>query len=198
MATGVGRYVTLDGIDPIQSTYTNGQLPTCTAPCPIAPGTSFPHIRDGSYRAWSIFRVITDTSGSNLTNAQALVTAAQNGVNSTVPDFVPFGPTPDGDPGLQTLQDHRRDGHVINQQRRGHPSLHHRCDRDWEHGFSRPDIKPVCYRADGNSVRSDSDGLQWHLQSPDKFRHSHHIQRSYDPFDGRDGTRDSVGQRGWR
>lgn len=103
-ASGAGRYVTLDGVDPIMSTYTNGQLPTwCMSPCGVAPGTSFPHIRDGSYRAWSIIRLVTDASGANRTNAQALVTAAQNGVNSTVPDFVPFAPTPDGDPGLQYL-----------------------------------------------------------------------------------------------
>ena len=93
--TGVGRYVTLDGVDPIQSSYTNGQLPTCIAPCPVTPGTSFPHIRDGSYRAWTIVRVVTDASGPNLANAQTLVTQAQSVVNSTVPDFVPFGPTPD-------------------------------------------------------------------------------------------------------
>ena len=102
----VAKYVTLDGVDPINSTYTNGALPTCTAPCPITPGTSFPHIRDGSYRTWSILRVITDASGQNLTNAQAIVTAADALVNSTVPDFIPATATPDGDPGMLYYRSH--------------------------------------------------------------------------------------------
>ena len=105
-STGVGRYVTLDGVDGIATTYTNGVLPTCTAPCPATAGTSFPHLRDGSYRAWSILRLVTDKSGSNLTNAQALVTAAQNEINATVPDFVPAVATPDGDPGMPYLRSH--------------------------------------------------------------------------------------------
>ena len=105
-AGGVGRYVTLDGVDPIAVSYTDGVLPTCTAPCPVVPGASFPHIRDGSYRSWSILRLVTDDSGVNLTNAQAVVTATQNEINSTVPDFVPFSATPDGDPGMRYLRSH--------------------------------------------------------------------------------------------
>jgi hypothetical protein len=105
-AGGVGRYVTLDGVDGISAAYTNGVLPLCTAPCPATPGTTFPHLRDGSYRAWSILRLVTDASGSNLTNAQALVTAAQNEINGTVPDFVPAIATTDGDPGMPYLRSH--------------------------------------------------------------------------------------------
>ena len=90
-ASGKGRYTTLDGVDPIQPAYTNGVLPTCTAPCPVTPGTSFPHIRDGSYRAWTFMRFVTDPKGSiNYQNASDLVVAAQNAVNSTVPDYVPY------------------------------------------------------------------------------------------------------------
>ncbi|MBI3477728.1 MAG: hypothetical protein HY010_18495 [Acidobacteria bacterium] len=103
---GVGRYVTLDGVDGISAAYTNGVLPLCTAPCPVVPGTSFPHLRDGSYRAWSFLRLVTDASGPNLTNAQAVVTATQNEINATVPDFVPFSATPDGDPGMRYLRSH--------------------------------------------------------------------------------------------
>src|SRR5262249_3083943 len=112
-AGGVGRYVTLDGVDGINAAYTNGVLPTCTAPCPITPGTSFPHLRDGSYRAWSVLRAVvcndTVKNGCNpadLTNLQALVTAAQNEVNGTVPDFVPAVATTDGDPGLHYVRSH--------------------------------------------------------------------------------------------
>jgi hypothetical protein len=105
-STGVGRYVTLDGVDGIATAYTNGVLPLCTAPCPATAGTSFPHLRDGSYRAWSILRLVTDKAGANFTNAQALVTAAQNEINATVPDFVPAVPTTDGDPGMPYLRSH--------------------------------------------------------------------------------------------
>jgi ABC-type phosphate transport system substrate-binding protein len=103
---GVGRYVMLDGVDGIAAAYSAGVLPLCTAPCPAVPGSTFPHLRDGSYRAWSILRLVTDKSGANFTNAQALVTAAQNEINGTVPDFVPVSATPDGDPGMLYLRSH--------------------------------------------------------------------------------------------
>jgi hypothetical protein len=102
----VGRYVQLDSVDPIAAAYTTGVLPACPVPCAAPAGTTFPHIRDGSYRAWSVLRVVTDASGSNLTNAQAVITATQNEVNATVPDFVPAVATTDGDPGLQYLRSH--------------------------------------------------------------------------------------------
>jgi len=99
---GVGKYLTVNSVDPIQSSYTNGQLPTCTAPCPLGSGKSFPHLRDGTYRTWSVLRVVTDAAGTNFTNVGALVTAAQNNVNATVPDFVPYKTTNGSDPGLNT------------------------------------------------------------------------------------------------
>jgi len=105
-------YLTLDGTDPIFLSYTGsepgqngkGQLPTCTAPCPVSkfwnnPTGSFPNVRNGKYRAWSIVRIVTDVQPSgtctsnpntNFCNAQAVVTQAQSNVNNTVPDFVPF------------------------------------------------------------------------------------------------------------
>ena len=101
-AAGVGKYLTLNGVDPIQATYVNGTLPACTAPCPMAAGKSFPNLRNGTYRSWSVLRVVTDASGTNFTNVSALVTSAQNLVNSTVPDFVPFKTTNGSDPGLST------------------------------------------------------------------------------------------------
>ncbi len=110
------RYITLNGIDPIAKTYpTGGVLPTCGSgsgylSCPVAGGSSFPHLRDGSYPAWSIYRMVTDSTGQ--TNAQALATQAQTLVNSTIPDFVPFNPvcavTASGtnDPGLDVYRAH--------------------------------------------------------------------------------------------
>ncbi len=120
-ASGVGRYVTYDGVDPINAaygsyvsdgvTYAPGQLPLCLAPCTAPGGTSLPNVRNGSYGAWSIIRAVTDSTGVNLTGTQALVTAAQNEVNNTTADFVPFVCTDKtglctGEPGLQVFHAH--------------------------------------------------------------------------------------------
>jgi hypothetical protein len=117
---GTVRYVTVDGVDPFNANYgTNtfqsvsygpGQLPACNAPCPLANGTSYPNVRNGSYPIWNIVRLITDASGPNKANAQALITAAQGAVNSKVPDFVPFVCTTpskcNGEPGLLVFRSH--------------------------------------------------------------------------------------------
>ena len=120
-SAGVGRYVTLDGVDPINQgygtyvsdgvTYGPGQLPLCLAPCTAAGGTSLPNVRNGSYGAWSIIRAVTDSTGVNFTNTQALVTAAQNEVNNTTADFVPFVCKDTtglctGEPGLNVFHSH--------------------------------------------------------------------------------------------
>jgi hypothetical protein len=120
-ASGAGRYVTLDGVDPINQgygsyvsdgvTYAPGQLPLCLAPCTAAGGTSLPNVRNGSYPAWTIIRAVTDSTGINLTNTQALVTAAQNEVNNTTADFVPYVCTNqtglcNGEPGLLVFHSH--------------------------------------------------------------------------------------------
>jgi len=80
--------------------------------CPLTPttGLSFPNLRDGKYTAWSIYRMITDSTGE--TNAQKLVTEAQNLVDTNIPDFVPFIPvcatSASGlnDPGLDVYREH--------------------------------------------------------------------------------------------
>jgi hypothetical protein len=54
-----------------------------------------------------VLRVLTDKVGSpNYVAALGLANGAQQSVNSTVPDFVPFNATPDGDPGLQYVRSH--------------------------------------------------------------------------------------------
>ena len=85
-------YLTLNGVDPLigQPGYVQGQLPVCALPCPAKPGTTFKHLRDGTYRSWSVLRAVSDRSGVNRNNLSALVVAAQNNINKTVPDFVPF------------------------------------------------------------------------------------------------------------
>jgi ABC-type phosphate transport system substrate-binding protein len=97
-------YLTLDGVDPINNTYTDGKLPPCTAPCPLPGGTSFPHLRDGSYRAWSVLRAVTDDAGTVATTN--LVNSMQGVINTSVPDFVPYSASM-GEPGLQLYRSHR-------------------------------------------------------------------------------------------
>jgi len=117
-STGGGKtdkYITLNGIDPINSSYTNGALPTCPVvsgsySCPIAGGKSFINLREGKYSAWSIYRVVTDSTGE--TNAKTLVAKAQSLVNNNIPDFVSFtpvcttSPTGTNDPGLDVYREH--------------------------------------------------------------------------------------------
>jgi hypothetical protein len=117
-STGGGKadkYITLNGIDPINATYSNGVLPTCAVvnggySCPVAGGQSFTNLRHGTYPAWSIYRMVTDSVGQP--NAQTLVAKAQSLVNNNIPDFVPFtpvcttSPTGTNDPGLSMYRQH--------------------------------------------------------------------------------------------
>jgi hypothetical protein len=107
-------YLTLNGVDPLigQPGYVKGQLPVCALPCPARPGTTFKHLRDGTYRSWSVLRAVTDRTGPNRTNLSALVLAAQNNINKTVPDFVPFRATA-GDPGLKLYRSHSKNAYTV-------------------------------------------------------------------------------------
>ena len=114
------KYITLNSVDPITGTYSNGSLPTCPVvngqfSCPVKGGTSFPTLRNGTYPAWSVYRLITDSTGQSA--ASTLVAKAEALVNSNIPDFVPFDPecaitaTLNGaananDPGLDVYREH--------------------------------------------------------------------------------------------
>jgi hypothetical protein len=120
-------YLTLDGIDGIFHKYgttidpgqpsTAGELPG-TANLPTACGgafpckegqiwsgnLSFPNLRNGSYRAWSNLRTISN--GTALTALETLVTGSQTYVVNTTPDFVPAVKVGSTDPGLPLLRSH--------------------------------------------------------------------------------------------
>jgi hypothetical protein len=100
-------YLTLDGVDPLVGNpgYVAGRLPVCSLPCPASPNKTFAHLRDGSYRSWSMLRLVTDSQGLNNTYARALVAAAQSDVNLFVPDFVPYVAA-GGDSGMQYYRSH--------------------------------------------------------------------------------------------
>jgi len=123
-------YLTLDGVDGIFHKYgttidpgqppTAGVLPasanlpaTCAGgagsfPCAESKiwsgNLSFPNLRSGAYRAWSILRLVSN--GTALSAAKLLVTGAQTYVVNTVPDFVPALKVLSTDPGLQLLRSH--------------------------------------------------------------------------------------------
>jgi hypothetical protein len=83
----------------------NGVLPTCTVPCSIPDGASFPNIRNGGYRAWSLLRAVADAGSPALTNVQALANSAASQINHTQPDFLPFNPV-GADPGFVGYRSH--------------------------------------------------------------------------------------------
>jgi hypothetical protein len=103
-------YITLNGVDPIFQSYnvaldpgqlgvTGGQLPLhtpCGATGPDFPcqesaiwsnGFSFPNVRNGTYRSWSLLRTLA--TGAASTNLAALVKASNAYVVSSVPDYIP-------------------------------------------------------------------------------------------------------------
>jgi hypothetical protein len=108
---GYLQYMDVDPINPSGSFTTayvsgglnypgNGELPLCTAPCAIGAGLSFPNIRNGAYKEWSLLRSVADAGSVALTNLQALAASEQNQINGTQPDFLPFNAASDGDPGF--------------------------------------------------------------------------------------------------
>lgn len=110
------KYLQLNGVDPINATYSAGAIPVCgsaTSPdfscAPTTPSSTFPNLRNGTYKAWSEYRIITDASGE--TNAQALVTKAGYVADNILPDFVPFAAvcgssSSKDEPGLSVYREH--------------------------------------------------------------------------------------------
>jgi hypothetical protein len=137
---GSCRYLTLNGVDgifhkyiataggtkldPGQPNTTIGEIPSqadtpsaCLNSFPCREdqiwngGLSFPNLRSGQYRAWSVLRMISD--GIALATIKTLATASQAIAATNTPDFVPVvavlanvGTGFPGDPGLQLLRSH--------------------------------------------------------------------------------------------
>jgi hypothetical protein len=80
------RYLEVDGVDPINSSYVDGTLPTCSAPCPgIA---SFVNVASGDYPAWSTLRLVAHKPVP--AGVTALIAGAQHQVVNSLPDFLPL------------------------------------------------------------------------------------------------------------
>jgi hypothetical protein len=120
-------YLKLDGIDGIFHEYgttidpgqpsIHGALPSaatlpaaCAGAFPCAESKiwsgnlSFPNLRNGSYRAWSTLRIVSN--GTALPNARLLAAGSQTYVVNTVPDYVPAQKVAATDPGLALLRSH--------------------------------------------------------------------------------------------
>jgi hypothetical protein len=120
-------YLQLDGVDPIFHVYGTtidpaqpaiaGALPNTTTLPAVCAGQfpctesqmwsgrlSFPNLRNGSYRAWTIIRVISD--GPTLNLARQLVATSQNVAANVTPDYVPAVPVGTAEPGFKLLRSH--------------------------------------------------------------------------------------------
>ncbi|MGB9199612.1 MAG: hypothetical protein WCB53_22000 [Terriglobales bacterium] len=126
-------YATLNGTDPIFSSYYDGtgtaydpgqptaygagglpgakDTPCGSFPCSEsqiwAGGLSFPNVRAGAYRAWSLLRVVS--TGTALTAAEAVIKDSQTYVITTTPDYIPATSVKVGsftDPGVAILRAH--------------------------------------------------------------------------------------------
>lgn len=134
-------YITVNGVDPIFQSYGTAQTidpgqPTTPGTLPAAAnlpaacqpggfpcsehdiwggGFSFPNLRNGVYRQWSVLRTVS--SGTNNTAIGQLVTASNKFVVNSTPDYVPFktvaGTT---DLGLKLVRSHyqQKDGNGAN------------------------------------------------------------------------------------
>lgn len=89
-ATNTAKYLTIDGVDPIENYYTDGEIPA--TPYDLTKVT-LAHIKDGTYPIWSNLRLV-NKGATALPGVTALASAAQNFVTfgevlNPRPDFVP-------------------------------------------------------------------------------------------------------------
>jgi len=98
---GLGKYVTVDNVEPLYSTYSSnpngaGQFPPCTVPpCKL----SFPNVGNGTYPIWNVLRVTTATPIP--TGISTLLNDAEIQAKNEISDFLPVP--------LQILRSHYTD-----------------------------------------------------------------------------------------
>jgi len=99
-ATGAGTAGTCSG-----AASPNQQFPVCNSPLPgqcsseLWPGgVTFPNLRNGKYKAWSIYRWVVEDANDHgdVLGPAHLAAAAQNAIDSSVADYVPFSTSTDG------------------------------------------------------------------------------------------------------
>lgn len=105
------NYMTLDGVDPLSIKGTvNQELPFCSGTLCAATtfwtgGVSFPTLRNGTYKAWSLYRWTVYNSNSDPLGPAALAQNMQDNIDGTVADFVPFVTSSNSD-GLEVYRSH--------------------------------------------------------------------------------------------
>src|SRR5215472_7054214 len=82
--TSNGKYLTVNGVDPIQTAYTDGVLPGVDAAHPLS-NVTFNGLNSGDYPIWSVLRILS--KNPTPIGVTALVTAAQ-AINATQHNFV--------------------------------------------------------------------------------------------------------------
>jgi hypothetical protein len=81
-----GKYLTVNGVDPLQNTYSDGVFPGVDVGHPIA-NVTFKNLNSGDYPIWSALRLVsTSPTPAGVTT---LISAAQT-LNSTQNDFIPL------------------------------------------------------------------------------------------------------------
>jgi len=100
------NYLTVDGVNPLfgplDTPPANQEFPNCAGPCPssgagsIWTGPSFPHVRDGTYKQWSLLRWLVPTGDSDPYGPTQLASQAQVFADEKYADYVPFSTSTDG------------------------------------------------------------------------------------------------------
>ena len=81
---GTVKYLSVDGVDPIQEVYTNGEIPTIKDD--LIGNVSLSHVKDGSYPIWSNLRMVS--AAAQQSALAQLISDAQSFVTPNYPDFV--------------------------------------------------------------------------------------------------------------
>jgi hypothetical protein len=110
-AVGNYNYLLLDGVDPIGlPATTNQELPYCSGTsCPASQWTNsvtYPNLRNGTYKAWSLYRWTVYDTNTDSVGPNALAASIQDLIDAStsVADFVPFHNT--GGDGLSVYHSH--------------------------------------------------------------------------------------------
>lgn len=112
------NYLTVDGVDPLSYPGTvNQELPSCAGPCPSSNWTgslSYPNVRNGTYKLWALDRYLVYSSeiGVDPYGPDVLAQTAQDYVDVTDADFVPFYTTANGGDGLDVYRSHYKQENV--------------------------------------------------------------------------------------
>jgi uncharacterized repeat protein (TIGR03803 family) len=83
------KYLSVDGIDPLFNTYSNGTIPQSGNG--LLPSVTLAHVADGSYPIWNEERLISSPANAGVAATFAAYTQAQLsfGPGATRPDFIP-------------------------------------------------------------------------------------------------------------